>query len=378
QISAATPPAQANYYHDSMRAMTENLLRLSREQWDLLMFVNGATDGAQHRFFKFVVPDYPGVRTADRARYGSLLAELMIAADAELGRLLEHLPPNVNILVISDHGAIVRPRLAFNLNAWLAQEGFLTTRKAQAGSRRFGQTMVEWARQRLPINEWVKRHLPRPLKQQVTAVRSGLSHIEWAQTQAYRVKLSHPIEGIHLNLAGRQAQGVVNPPDYTKIRDAIIERLNQRPEVVAVHPREAIHHGPYLDNVPDILVQLRPEYDGGADFHQLVTTIPASWLKSISGYHALPGILVAAGPDVRPGRPAPVDLVDITPTALHLLNVPVPADLDGRVLQELLATERPVEYADGKMPGVSGLATALSAAETAGILATLRDLGYVE
>lgn len=48
------------------------------------------------------------------------------------------------------------------------------------------------------------------------------------------------------------------------------------------------------------------------------------------GWHSEHGIFVAAGPDVAPdtGRPE-VEYADFAPTVLHLLNVPVPADLSG-------------------------------------------------
>jgi hypothetical protein len=49
------------------------------------------------------------------------------------------------------------------------------------------------------------------------------------------------------------------------------------------------------------------------------------------------GILIADGPAFLPGtEPVGAALLDIAPTVLHLLGVPVPADMDGRVLHELL------------------------------------------
>ena len=56
-----------------------------------------------------------------------------------------------------------------------------------------------------------------------------------------------------------------------------------------------------------------------------------------TGDHRMEGILIATGPAFRPGAvPSRADLLDIAPTVLHLLGVPVPADMDGRVLTELL------------------------------------------
>ena len=59
-----------------------------------------------------------------------------------------------------------------------------------------------------------------------------------------------------------------------------------------------------------------------------------------SSWHRPFGILALAGPGIRPGAQTPAaSLLDITPTALALLGLPAGADMDGRVLHELLQTD---------------------------------------
>ena len=104
----------------------------------------------------------------------------------------------------------------------------------------------------------------------------------------------------------------------------------------------------------------------------------------------------------RARRPAQADLLDIAPTVLHLLGVPVPADMDGHVLTELLdpaaappaASAMPIATpglvyqsslasvggSGGNDPGLlSGMpvASAYSDAEDAAIQQRLADLGYL-
>jgi predicted AlkP superfamily phosphohydrolase/phosphomutase len=67
-------------------------------------------------------------------------------------------------------------------------------------------------------------------------------------------------------------------------------------------------------------------------------------LRSAAHEEAPPGVLIAAGPAVRP-RTEPADgepevigsVLDVAPTLLHLFGLPVGKDMDGRVLDELLA-----------------------------------------
>ena len=157
--------------------------------------------------------------------------------------------------------------------------------------------------------------------------------------------------------------------------------LRERPELLWVKPREAVYSGPFVQKAPDILFRLRPEFDGGADLRKVVSEIPANWLQSISGYHTLDGLLVASGPSfgASPAPPvAPPALRDITPTILHLLGAPVPIDMDGRVLQELLAFSRPVKEGESIGAATHIDDDALNPEEEAGISAALRDLGYIE
>ena len=51
------------------------------------------------------------------------------------------------------------------------------------------------------------------------------------------------------------------------------------------------------------------------------------------------GIFVAAGPDIQRGTAETVHLYDIAPTILHLFDIPVPADMDGRVREDIVTAE---------------------------------------
>jgi arylsulfatase A-like enzyme len=103
-----------------------------------------------------------------------------------------------------------------------------------------------------------------------------------------------------------------------------------------------------------------------------------------SGTHRDDGIFLALGAGVRPGhRIDTARIIDLAPTILHLLGVPVPDDMDGRVLQEVLSddcqrhpvVERP---ANEPAPQASCEESAYSTEEEQVISDRLRALGYVE
>ena len=94
-------------------------------------------------------------------------------------------------------------------------------------------------------------------------------------------------------------------------------------------------------------------------------------------------MFIAAGPDIKPCRADPVSVMDVTPTALHLLGLSVPQDMDGRVLVELLsgdAAARQVSRscaAHAEAPAAAA-EPAMSADEQRLVEERLRDLGYMD
>jgi hypothetical protein len=85
---------------------------------------------------------------------------------------------------------------------------------------------------------------------------------------------------------------------------------------------------------------------------------------------------------VRPGLELDeASLLDLAPTILHYLGLPVPANMDGRVLTEAFSDAfnagNPVQIAAGETAGDDQSDEVYTAAEEELVLAKLRDLGYV-
>jgi arylsulfatase A-like enzyme len=102
--------------------------------------------------------------------------------------------------------------------------------------------------------------------------------------------------------------------------------------------------------------------------------------------HAQTGILIAKGPDInRDQQIPPARIVDLTPTILHLMGLPVPVDMDGRVLNEIFTknsdpetrevdyTVSPSETSQEDLPSEE----TRSPQEEAELESRLRDLGYL-
>jgi arylsulfatase A-like enzyme len=99
-----------------------------------------------------------------------------------------------------------------------------------------------------------------------------------------------------------------------------------------------------------------------------------------SGDHRNDGILIVAGPPIKASHTlSAARLIDLAPTLLYLLGVPVPGDMDGQLLWEAITeqyrAEHPVQYQ--KPASAANPAAQLSQSEEELLARRLRDLGYM-
>jgi hypothetical protein len=105
-----------------------------------------------------------------------------------------------------------------------------------------------------------------------------------------------------------------------------------------------------------------------------------------SGKHQLDGILIAAGGPIRKGVAVQATQYDVAPTVLALLGLPVPRDMPGRVLGELLDPAFLAAHPVATIATYEGLIdrAAVQAAATADVTddddkkELLRSLGYIQ
>ena len=155
------------------------------------------------------------------------------------------------------------------------------------------------------------------------------------------------------------------------------------PLVEHVYEREELYQGPQSQLAPDLTVVLGDWRYRTIGLHDFTTNTVISPAFGPTGDHRMEGVFVASGEAFRPGATLPgerANLLDIAPTVLHLLGVPVPADMDGRVLTEIL------DPALASVAGVSSSAAlpheepvpvAYTEEEDAAIQQRLADLGYL-
>lgn len=393
--SGADPRArrrQTILAHLEQQLAVANFL-LAREPWDLFFGVIVAPDRAQHLFWS----DFEEMqRGKELSAEASPLVAAYERADAAIGKWRAQYPDR-SWVILSDHGFGALEK-EFYLDQFLADRGLLclrspwerTWRLGTSAARKAGQipgllkALVEqgrarWRRGDAVLPPWVLGDPERA--------------VDWSRTRAYPIG---DTGAIFINLEGREPQGIVKPGRaYEAVRDEIITALRElrdpedgRPVVDGVYRREELYAGPALDQLPDLHVHLRGySYRVAVDlkgkkgrfFGRPRERKPALY---DSGTHRSEGILVAAGPGLARSRRLPsAHLLDIVPTILYALGLPIADGLDGAVLLEAFTPDyvsaHPVERG-GRAAVPARAASGYSREEERQISDRLRHLGYLD
>jgi predicted AlkP superfamily phosphohydrolase/phosphomutase len=304
------------------------------------------------------------------------------------------------VFVVSDHGFGPTYR-TFYLNEWLREQGYLVLKdEEQIGRVNWRTRLVGrlsaplfWLNQASPafrrlIAPLKKRALSNFLRDEYVRMKEQglvrLNHlpVDWGRTRAYC-----PDEAsLYLNLQGRDPEGVVQPGEeaeclLTEIEEGlrhIPDPATGRPVPVRLFRKEEIYNGPFLQDAPDLIVVMdnyQTEVMAELGFGDLFNPNPIR-----SGTHTPEGLFIAWGPGIPAGKQMDAGLMDIAPTVLHLLGVPVPEEADGRVLLDLFSDNaepgrRPV--AREAALGGQIVEQAYTDEEMEQIERQLRDLGYL-
>ncbi|PYQ54350.1 MAG: hypothetical protein DMF78_06270 [Acidobacteria bacterium] len=265
-----------------------------------------------NRAWRLIDPRHPMYDAALAAKYGDSIEKIYRRADDLVGRVQARLPPGTAFFVMSDHG-FHSFRRGVNLNTWLMQNGYMDFH-GQEGAKKGLADLFGRGR--------------------------FFEGVDWSRTKAYAVGLGQ----IYFNLRGREGQGIVSSgAEYTALQDEIAAKLVQledpdtgEPVMRAVYKRDDIYKGEYIQYAPDLQVGFNDGYRVGWQdtLGQINRTVVENNNRKWSGDHCATATEISGGvffANRKIATPSP-GIMDLSPTILKLLDVPLPADLDGKPL----------------------------------------------
>lgn len=334
---------------------------LNKEKWDCFMFVIGETDAVAHYFWKYYDPSSPLAEPDKNTDLKLAILSAYRKADEFVGTLLKYMDDETILFVMSDHGQGGYSNKAVYPNIWLEKEGYLkfakmgavkstyqvTNRAVLNKFKQIGVKLPPYVKNIILRKTVISNHFESTLR---------FSGINWEETVAYAEETPYyPM--IWINLKGRDPGGIVSDKEYEKIRDNIIQRLYgwKDPEtnlnvINHVYKREEVYNGAYLDKSPDLIIDWNLDKGGYAYLSRssldTITNSPISKISKRearaikSGSHRDYGIFISYGKNInRNNILNKAKLIDLAPTILYYMGMPIPKDMDGVVLKEIFREE---------------------------------------
>ena len=358
----------------------ERVLRflMQRGEWDFLMVVFSVLDRAQHDYWADMDPSHPRHDPKTPREFREFIHEIYVRLDAAVGRLVEQLPVETRVFVVSDHGFCAE-LFEVRVNELLASAGLLefkstTSRKGIARVRDFKQKIAR--RFSTPSSNG------NVLDKKVEYGSAFLDEIDWSRTRAFFAQ----DKGVWVNLVGRESEGVVSERDFDSVIEEARSALRNltspedgEPVFEKVMRREEAFSGQWSSRLPDlVMVPRRDEYVYNERPSYGDVIVPAD---STTGTHSRDGIFIAWGRGIKSGvsftsRP---NLRDVGPTALVSLGCVLTQDMDGRALMEVCEDAgEPARTGSSYKQTLTEKEAVYSLVEESELRERLRALGYIE
>jgi predicted AlkP superfamily phosphohydrolase/phosphomutase len=310
---------EADFLYDCERAFDDRekiiLKRLESDDWDLFVAAIETTDRVSHMMWRLIDPKHPMYDAELAAKYGDAIEKVYRRADDLVGKIQAKIPPDALFIVMSDHG-FHSFRRGVNLNTWLVQNDYMVFQGEQGASQKTLADLFLSGRGKF----W--------------------DGVDWSRTRVYAVGLGQ----IYFNLRGRESRGIVSAgAEYKALQDEIAAKLVQlkdpdtgEPVMRAVYKRDDIYTGDHLQLAPDLQAGFNDGYRVGwqdtlgAIQRAVVENNNRKW----SGDHCATATEISGGVlflNRKIGTAAP-HIIDLGPTILKSLAVPLPTDLDGKPL----------------------------------------------
>lgn len=353
--------------------------------WDIFSVQMQSIDYTQH--MQWWALDRNAHGHCPRARRKVL--RLYRRCDELIGKIVSSVGPGVTTFIVSDHG--FRPlKHYFFVNAWLKKYGYLTVIPPKTEiSSKFKSGLVAFKdrlKKQIPpllkalARRYIKKILRLPPEQlfydwEIEHLRT---RIDYSRTRAFVLGAL----GGMLYIIGTEEE---RKELARKIKEELLREYgpeSRQPIIVNITSGEKFYgNEPRVDTLPDLVLELA---EGVSILvHPLKDVIVMTQYYNNTEYyrdkqmgeHAREGILVVHGSDVFKGKSLDGNIVDIVPTVLAYLGIPIPRHVDGKVLKN--AFVKPLEISYEHVIFDRSQKTRYTDEEQAQVERDLSNLGYM-
>lgn len=307
---------------EGRRAAYQHMLK--HHPCDFVMIVFVTPDRLQHVYWKYLDEKCSLYDTRTGELFRKEILQLYGMLDGIIGDIIAGLGNETNVFIISDHG-FTELRSEFIMNNWLKSEGFFNLTSA-------GKRMWMPGYKRLRSGRMVK-FLSSGLGGRLR--ERGMNNlVDWGRSAAYSRE-----QGLFINLVDRDehgliAQGAEYENTVREIADKLKRFINPHDGIElasSISFKDELYHGDYAWVAPD-LVPVLDDYRCYVHDGILRKTLVEDRSEDPHGAHHAGGIFMAYGPNIGIGGVENARIIDVAPTILYSMGLPVPQHMDGKEL----------------------------------------------
>lgn len=289
---------------------------MGRHDWDFLFVLFESSDRLMHHYWAEDSMD--------------IILRHFQTLDKMIGKFIEKMDPDTVLVIFSENGMHPIKKI-IHINNILMDHGLLHVNKPTqriGAILAVGRKIAGWSlRLGVPIHKLL---LNESIFRAVSSM--NIPDIDWGRTKAY-----------FFNMTSCGIWVETERENYPALRNRIVNALDalKDPEdnktVLKAFLREDVFDGPMVNSAPDIIITTKPGYrispmvSDSREESRLRPLGPGDALAE----HTQNGIFMIYGNGIKEGKVIDdVSVTDLAPTILDIMDVEVPKDMDGRVLDE--------------------------------------------
>jgi len=345
------------------------LFLMGKYPWDVIVLHFQETDFLQHPLWHHLDYTHPYFSQEKH----QIIAQFFQKIDELIRAVAQELSDNDLLMIVSDHGFQSMRRI-FYPNCWLYQEGYLEpSRKTRAMAYRTAfatlRSLDIFNLRKRFIADGTRKHLTQELMRREFDWERSVVYAEAGHTGEFNLYLTKQDSKIQATLIEKLYE-IREPETGGKV----VERVLTAAEAFGTD---------LSSGAPDLVVCLREGYIAVSHVEQgpLFEKREPGQDYQI-GVHHPDGIIIAKGPRIRQGWDRlQANIIDIAPTLLYQMSLPIPSYLDGRILYEMYDPEflkgKKAQFIEDKGAAKDMLSKGLTQSEEEQIQKYLQDLGYL-
>ena len=319
-----------NDLYNMLEQRVKVVKKLMDREWDLFFTVFVATDRIQHLIWKYLDESHPLYQEDKAKKYKPIFEKFYTNIDNIIGELIKELPQNTNLLIISDHG-FGPVTQCFNLPKWLIMRNYMKFKDSKVRGFKIPKNLrVKLMKLRYSmIRKAIPDKIFKFLYEKIISRSAG--KIDFENSTAFTLPHSDVMGMIYI----LDQTIKINLIDDIKNIGRDIGKI-AKPSIFL---KEELYNGNKLRDLPDILFTIDDwktyfKHTGLND--TLYDSVPYS--PRLSGTHRRDGIFIGFGPNFKKGlKLEEIEIYDIAPTILYLMDEKIPQNVDGKVLREAIS-----------------------------------------